>query len=219
MESTQTPSSERIKVRRLPARGVYDRDAVYAIVDEALYCHVGFVDDGQPFVMPTIHVRVGDLLYFHGSRQSRMLKLLCEGVPACVTMTLLDGLVLARSAFHHSMNYRSAVILGTAREVTDATEKWSALEALVEQVVRGRWTDSRQPNDKEMAATAVVSLNISECSAKVRNGAPKDDEDDYALPVWAGVLPLTLSPGEPIADPLLMSGIAVPEYIRNYRRI
>lgn len=218
MENTQTPSSERIKVRRLPARGVYDRDAVYAIVDEALYCHVGFVDDGQPFVMPTIHVRVGDQLYFHGSRQSRMLKLLCEGVPACVTMTLLDGLVLARSAFHHSMNYRSAVILGTAREVIDDAEKWSALEALVEHVVRGRWNDSRQPNEKEMAVTAVVSLNISECSAKVRTGPPKDDEDDYDLPIWSGVLPLVITPGEPVVDPRLKSGIAMPDYIRAYRR-
>jgi nitroimidazol reductase NimA-like FMN-containing flavoprotein (pyridoxamine 5'-phosphate oxidase superfamily) len=210
--------TSRTTLRRLPARGRFDRETVYAILDEALICHVGFVTDGQPFVIPTIHARVEDRLYVHGSAASRMLKTLEGGVPVCVTATLLDGLVLARSAFHHSMNYRSAVVLGRAEAVTDPKEKSEALEAVVEHVARGRWAEAREPNAKEMAGTLVMRLPIEEASAKVRTGPPLDDEEDYALPVWAGVLPLALVPGEPIADPRLPAGRPVSPSAAAYRR-
>ena len=208
--------TERTTVRRLPKRGVYDAATIHSILDEALLCHVGFVADGQPVVIPTIHVRIGETLYFHGSQASRMLRNLREGVPACVTVTLLDGLVLARSAFHHSMNYRSAVIFGTAREVIDDDEKRRVLDALVEHVVRGRSAEARPANEKELRGTMVLSLPIAEASAKIRTGGPVDDEEDYALPIWAGVLPLALTPGEPIAD--LGVTAAIPDYLRGYRR-
>ena len=208
--------TDRTTVRRLPARGVYDRDTVNAILDEALLCHVGFVVDGAPVVIPTIHTRVGDTVYFHGSAASRMLRTLREGVDACVTVTILDGLVIARSAFHHSMNYRSAVILGTAREVTDADEKRRALDALVEHVVRGRSADARPANEKELRATMVLALPITEASAKIRTGPPVDDEEDYALPIWAGVLPLTVTPGVPVVDERV--SVDVPAYVREYSR-
>jgi uncharacterized protein len=213
MTILQTP---RTTVRRLPKRGVYDAATVHAILDEALICHVGFVVDGDPVVIPTIHTRVGETLYFHGSAASRMLRTLRDGVTACVTATILDGLVLARSAFHHSMNYRSAVVFGLAREVTSDDEKRLALEALVEHVVRGRSAESRPPNEKEMRATLVLALPITEASAKIRMGGPVDDEEDYALPVWAGVLPLTLTPGVPVPD----AGVVgeVPAYLLEYRR-
>ncbi|HEV7919302.1 MAG TPA: pyridoxamine 5'-phosphate oxidase family protein, partial [Thermoanaerobaculia bacterium] len=177
--------TERTTVRRLPKRGLYDRQTIHAIIDEALICHVGFVVEGAPVVIPTIHTRVGDTLYFHGSAASRMLRSLRGGVEACVTVTLLDGLVLARSAFHHSMNYRSAVVFGTAREVTDAAEKLQVLHALVEHVAAGRSADARPPNDKELRQTLVLALPIEEASAKVRTGGPVDDDEDYALPIWA----------------------------------
>jgi len=209
--------SSRTTVRRLPERGVYGRESINAILDEALICHVGFVDGGQPFVIPTIHVRLGDQLYLHGSRASRMLKCLSTGIPACVTVTLLDGIVVARSAFHSSMNYRSVVVLGAAREVTDATEKWTALERLVEHVIPGRWSDLRQPTENEMNATTVVAMAISEASAKVRAGPPKDDEDDYALSFWAGLIPVSLKSGQPQPDPKLPATIPVPNYVREYR--
>jgi nitroimidazol reductase NimA-like FMN-containing flavoprotein (pyridoxamine 5'-phosphate oxidase superfamily) len=196
-DSLQTP---RTTVRRLAARGVYDRDAIYAILDEALICHVGLVVDGQPVVIPTIHVRVGDTLYFHGAGASRMLRTLRGGVDACVTVTLLDGLVLARSAFHHSMNYRSVVVLGKGREVADREEKLRALDALVEHVVPGRAAIVRPPNELEIKQTLVVALPLSEASAKVRTGPPVDDEADYALDVWAGVVPVALVKGEPVKD-------------------
>lgn len=218
MNEPTPPVSARIKVRRLPQRGVYDRESIHSILDEGLTCHVGFVDAGQPFVIPTIHARVGDLVYLHGSRQSRMLQVLATGAPACVTVTLLDALVLARSVFHHSMNYRSVVILGSGREVTDPTEKWDALEALVEHVVPGRWAEARQPSDNEMAATTVVAFPLDESSAKVRTGPPKDDEEDYVMSIWAGLLPLPIVPGGPVPDPRLPVGIAVPSYIKKYRR-
>ena len=215
MSALQT---ERTTVRRLPKRGAYDRDTITAIVDEALICHVGFVAGGQPMVIPTIHARIGDTLYFHGSVASRMLRSLREGVDACVTVTILDGLVLARSAFHHSMNYRSAVVLGKAREVVDRAEKARALTALVEHVVRGRSADARGPNEAEMKATLVLSMELSEASAKIRTGGPVDDEEDYALPIWAGVLPLQLTPGEPVADERVAESLAVPPYLRDYTR-
>lgn len=196
-DSLQTP---RTTVRRLAARGVYDRDTIYAILDEALLCHVGFVVDGQPVVIPTIHVRIGDTLYFHGSAASRMLRTLRGGVDACVTVTLLDGLVLARSAFHHSMNYRSVVVMGKGREVVDREKKLRALDALVEHVVPGRAAVVRAPNSMEIKQTLVIALPLAEASAKVRTGPPLDEEADYALDVWAGVIPMTLVKDEPIRD-------------------
>jgi nitroimidazol reductase NimA-like FMN-containing flavoprotein (pyridoxamine 5'-phosphate oxidase superfamily) len=207
--------TERTRVRRLPKRGQYDAATIHAILDEALICHVGFVVDGAPVVIPTIHWRDGDTLYFHGSAASRMLRSLKNGVEACVTVTLLDGLVLARSAFHHSMNYRSVVVFGTAREVVE-DEKVRALDALVEHVIRGRSKEIRQPNDKELRQTLVLAMPLEEASAKIRTGGPVDDDEDYALPMWAGVLPLTLTPGEPIAD----TGVTadVPEYVKAYVR-
>lgn len=208
----------RSKVRRLPARGSYDREVIYAILDEALVCHVGFVDDGQPVVIPTIHVRIGDRIYFHGSNASRMLTLLREGVPACVTVTLLDGLVLARSAFHHSMNYRSVVIFGRAEETKGREQKVEVFERLVEHVVPGRWADARRPSEEEIKATMLVSLPISEASAKIRCGPAKDDEQDYTLPIWAGVIPLELRAATPLADERLASSIPAPEYVTAYRR-
>lgn len=209
------PVTERTKVRRLPKRGAYDRETIHAILDEALTCHVGFVVDTAPVVIPTIHWRDGDTLYVHGSAASRMLRRLNEGVEACVTVTLLDGLVLARSAFHHSMNYRSVVVFGRAREVT-GEEKVRALEALVEHVVRGRSSEVRPPNEAELRGTTVLALPLDEASAKIRTGGPVDDEEDYALPVWAGVVPVRLTYGDPIPD----TGVTadVPGYVTNARR-
>ncbi|MBP7963442.1 MAG: pyridoxamine 5'-phosphate oxidase family protein [Caldilineaceae bacterium] len=204
------------QVRRLPKRADYDRETVQAIVDASAICHVGFVVEGRPFVVPTIHARIGEVVYFHGAPASRMLKTIRDGASLCITVTHLDGLVLARSAFHHSMNYRSAMLFGIGRLVDDETEKWDALHAITEAVMPGRWEDARQPNPKEMAATLVVAMPIEYASAKVRTGPPGDDEEDYALPVWAGVLPLALTPQAPIDDPLLSPGIPVPAYILNF---
>jgi len=208
----------RTTLRRLPARGHFDRATVNAILDEALVCHVGFVSEGQPFVIPTIHARVGDQVFVHGSAASRMLKTLQGGVPVCLTATLVDGLVLARSAFHHSMNYRSVVVLGDAEAVTDDGEKWDALHAIVEHVAPGRWGEVREPNAKELAGTLVLRLPIEEASAKVRTGPPLDDEEDYALECWAGVLPLRLTPGTPVPDPRMPEGRALPPSVVGYAR-
>ncbi len=210
--------TDRTTVRRLPKRANYDLDTIRAIVDEALICHVAFVVDGAPVVIPTIHTRIADRLLFHGSAASRMLRSLRDGVQACVCVTLLDGLVLARSAFHHSMNYRSVVVFGTATEVSDRQEKIRVLEALVEHVVPGRSGQVRSPSEAELKQTLVLSLPIAEASAKIRTGGPVDDEEDYALPVWAGVLPLRLTPQEPVAGERLMDGLDVPEYVRRYSR-
>lgn len=215
-DSRTSSPTPRTTVKRLPARGLYDREAIYAILDEALTCHVGFVDEGQPFVIPTIHVRHDHRLILHGSRRSRLLIRLAEGAPACVTVTLLDGLVLARSAFHHSMNYRSVVLLGQATEITDRDEKRTALYQLVERIVPGRSKDSRGPSEAELQATAVVTFPLDEMSAKVRVGPPKDEEADYDLPHWAGVIPLSLTPGDPIPDPRLRAGIPAPDYAKAY---
>ncbi|HLJ60023.1 MAG TPA: pyridoxamine 5'-phosphate oxidase family protein [bacterium] len=212
-----TPTTGRTKVRRHPERGRYDRAAIDAILDEALMCHVGFVVEGQPYVIPTIHARLGDRVYLHGSAASRMLGTLGGGVPACLTVTLLDGLVLARSGFNHSMNYRSVVVLGTATEVTDEAEKLAGLEAIVEHVVPGRWADARLPTETEMRSTRVLRMPLDEASAKIRTGPPKDDADDLGLDVWAGVIPLRLVPGVPIPDPALAAGVAEPAYVRSYR--
>jgi hypothetical protein len=210
--------TQRTRVRRLPKRAAYDRATIYAILDEALVCHLGFVHADQPFVIPTLHARVGDHLYVHGSAASRMLGTLAQGISACITVTLIDGLVLARSAFHHSVNYRSVVLLGTACAVVDPDEKVAALHAFTEQVVRGRWADVRPPTPQEVKATSVLCLPLEEASAKVRTGPPVDDEEDYALDVWAGVLPLRLQALEPEPDPRLTPGIVPPEYVSAYHR-
>ena len=209
-------STERTKVKRLPNRGAYDRETIYAILDEAFICHVGFVVNDQPYVIPTGYARVGDDLYIHGSSASRMLRSLSEGVDVCVTVTLVDGLVLARSAFHHSINYRSVVVLGKAELVEDRDEKERALEAFTEHVIPGRWPEIRWPNELELKATAVLKLPIEEASAKIRTGDPKDDEEDYAMNVWAGVLPFRQVPGDPIPDARLADGIEPPNYVSSY---
>ena len=208
----------RTQVKRLPKRGAYDRETVFKILDEAFVCHVGFVVDGQPYVIPTNYGRTGETLYLHGSAASRMLRTLSEGIPVCVTVTLVDGLVLARSAFHHSANYRSVVILGTARLVGEPTEKMAALRLFTEHIMKGRWDQIRQPNEQELKGTTVLALPIAEVSAKVRTGGPVDDEEDYELPIWAGVLPLPVVPAAPIADARLKPGIPIPENVTRYSR-
>jgi nitroimidazol reductase NimA-like FMN-containing flavoprotein (pyridoxamine 5'-phosphate oxidase superfamily) len=215
--STFTPTA-RTQVKRLPKRAAYDRDTVFQILDEAFVCHVGFVADGQPFVIPTNFGRSGETIYLHGSAASRMLRTLGEGVPVCVTVTLTDGLVLARSAFHHSVNYRSVVVLGTARLVEDASEKMEALRLFTEHIMKGRWEEIRWPTEQELKATTVLALPLLEVSAKVRTGGPIDDEEDYSLPVWAGVLPLPVMPALPIADARMKAGTEVPPYMKGYRR-
>ena len=204
--------TDRTKLRRAPKRGQYDRAVIDAILDEAPVCHLGLVDDGQPIVVPTIHARVGDELLLHGSAAGRAMRALAAGAPVCVTVTLLDGLVLARSAFHHSMNFRSVVLLGTARIVEGSEEKTRALEAFTEKLVPGRWDEVRWPTDKELKGTRVLALPITEGSAKIRTGPPVDDEPDYDLPVWAGVVPLSTVAGEPIPD----SDGPIPEHVRAY---
>jgi nitroimidazol reductase NimA-like FMN-containing flavoprotein (pyridoxamine 5'-phosphate oxidase superfamily) len=199
-------------------RGVYERAAAYKILDEGFICHVGFVVDGQPFVIPTAYGRSGDNLYIHGSAASRMLRNIDKGVPVCITVTLLDGLVLARSIFNHSMNYRSVVVLGTAVAVRDEPEKLEALRLLSEHILPGRWAESRLPNEKELKQTLVMRLPIEEFSAKVRQGPAIDDEEDLSFPTWAGVIPLTVAAGEPIDDELLKRDTPVPEYAREYSR-
>lgn len=212
------PPSARTRVQRLPNRGAYDRDTIYAILDEGLYCHVGFVTDGQPYVLPTTHVRMEDRLYLHGAAANRMLGALREGVSVCVTVTLVDALVLARSAFKHSMNYRSVVVLGQAEAVTEAEEKCRVLKALVEHVMPGRSAEVRGPNDKELAATLVLTLPLREASAKIRRGPPVDDPLDYGLSVWAGELPLRLRALPPVRDPKLPEAIKTPPHLQDYRR-
>jgi uncharacterized protein len=210
--------TQRTQVKRLPKRGRYDRETVDQILDSAFVCHVGFSVDGQPYVIPTNFGRSEDTLYLHGSSASRMLKTLSAGVPVCVTVTHVDGLVLARSAFHHSVNYRSVVILGMARLVEDPAEKMEALRIFTNHVMKGRWEDIRWPNEQEMKATTVLAVPLEEVSAKVRTGGPVDDEEDYAMPVWAGVLPLETVTKEPIPDELRKNDPPVPEYMKNYWR-
>ncbi|HTQ67631.1 MAG TPA: pyridoxamine 5'-phosphate oxidase family protein [Solirubrobacteraceae bacterium] len=214
-----TAPSERVRLRRKRERGHYERDVIESILDEALIAHLGITgEEGQPFVVPTLHARSGDFVYCHGSLGSRTLKALAAGAPACLTVSLIDGLVLARSAMHHSANYRSVMLLGQARPLSDPQEKRRALEAIVEHIVPGRWTEVREPTDKELAATAVVSFPIEEASAKIRTGGPIDDEPDLELPVWAGVLPLVSAVGEPQPDALLDPAISLPSYLSPYRR-
>jgi nitroimidazol reductase NimA-like FMN-containing flavoprotein (pyridoxamine 5'-phosphate oxidase superfamily) len=214
----QYAPTARTALRRLPERGVYDRAAVHAILDEGFICHVGFAVAGQPYVVPTGYARVGETLYLHGSSGSRLGLLSRPAVDVCVTVTLLDGLVLARSAFHHSFNYRSVMVLGRTRLVTDPLEKERALRALVEHIAPGRSEAVRGATHKELAATAVLAVALDEVSAKVRTGPPKDDEEDYGLPVWAGVLPFALVPGAPLPDAHLDPAIPLPAHVANWRR-
>lgn len=215
---TDFTPTERTQIRRLPKRGAYDRQTVYRILDEGLVCHIGFVADGKPVVIPTGYGRQGDTLYIHGSTASRMFRALGKGAEVSVTVTLLDGLVLARSAFHHSMNYRSVVIFGRASVVDDPALKVEALRVFTEHIAPGRWAEIRQPNEKELQATTVLALPLEEVSAKLRTGPPLDDEEDYVLPVWAGVLPLKTTTGQPLPDDRLPPASQVPEYVLRYRR-
>ena len=214
----EPPPSERTKVRRLPDRGVYDRDVIEGILDEALYCHVAVVVDDAPRVVPTIHARDGDTLYIHGSNASRTLRALKEGSEACIVVTLLDGLVLARSGFNSSMNYRSVVVYGRMREVTDPAEKERAQRVLVDHVIPGRSADVRLPTERELRQTTIMAIGLDEVSAKVRSGPPKDEEDDYALPIWAGVVPVRTVAGDPEPDPKLDLAIPAPPYVRGLPR-
>ena len=217
MSSSSAPTP-RTRVVREPERAVYDRDVVNRILDEGFLCHVGFVVDGQPFVIPTSYGRHEDVLYIHGSAASRMLRNVSGGIPVCVTVTLLDGLVLARSIFNHSMNYRSVVVLGTGTAIEDPVEKLAALRLLAEHIVPGRWEEARRPNEKELKATTVIRVPIREFSAKVREGPVIDDEEDYAFPVWAGVLPLKVVTGDPVRDSRALEEIDVPGYLKSYSR-
>lgn len=212
---TQT---ERTRLRRLPKRGAFDRETVNSILDEAFICHIGFTVDGQPYVIPTAFGRVDDVLYIHGSSASRMLRTLSKGVEMCFTATLIDALVLARSAFHHSINYRSVVVLGKATLVEENEEKNLALESITNHIVPGRWDDVRWPTELELKATSVLKLRIEEASAKVRTGPPIDDEEDYAMNIWAGILPIELKTGDPIDDDRLDNGSLPPDNITNYTR-
>jgi nitroimidazol reductase NimA-like FMN-containing flavoprotein (pyridoxamine 5'-phosphate oxidase superfamily) len=215
---SQFTPTDRTQVKRLPKRGNYDRETVYSILDTAFVCHVGFSVGDQPFVIPTNYGRSGDTLYLHGSAASRMLNTLSDGVPVCVTVTHVDGLVLARSAFHHSVNYRSVVILGKAQLVEERAEKMEALRIFTEHVMKGRWNDVRIPTEQELKATTVLSVVLEEVSAKVRTGGPIDDEPDYALPVWAGVLPLETVAKTPLPDAQRKNDPPIPEYLKNYKR-
>lgn len=208
------PQTDKTSITRLPKRGVYDKDVVYAILDEALFCTLAFVRDNQPFQIPTGFCRVGNKLYFHGSVGSTYMRELAgEGNPVCICATLIDGLVLARSAFHHSVNYRSVVVFGVAEKVTDEKEQYHALEAFTNKMQPGRWDDVRKPTSGEWKATMVLSVDIGEASAKVRTGPPKDDEVDYVSDIWAGVVPLQIKRQPPVPDPLLKEGVAVPGYL------
>lgn len=210
--------TEKTKLKRLPKRGHFERETINQILDEAFICHVGFVANNQPFVIPTAYARDGENLIIHGSAASRMMRNLSEGIDICVTVTLIDGLVLARSAFHHSMNYRSVVVLGKATIVSEEQEKFEALRLFTEHLIPNRWDEIREPNSKELKGTTVLRLPITEASAKIRTGNPVDDEEDYELDVWAGVIPLHLQAGKAIDDDRLKNGIAQPQSVQNYKR-
>lgn len=212
------PITDRTRLVREAQRAVYDREAIYKILDEGFVCHIGFVIDGEPFVIPTMYARIGDAIYFHGSVASRMLRCLSAGAPVCITVTLTDGFVLARSVFNHSMNYRSVVALGHATLIDDPTEKLRALQSFTEKVIPGRWNDARQPNERELKATSILKLPLTEVSAKVRTGPVEDDADDYALPVWAGAIPLRLVADAPIRDDRCDPSIPAPAYAAHYKR-
>ncbi len=213
-----TLQTDRTRVRRIPNRGAYDRATIHSILDAGFLCHLGFVVEEQPFVIPTLYGRDGDTLYVHGSAASRMQRAIATGVPVCVTVTLVDGLVLARSAFHHSMNYRSVVVLGQALSLTDRDAKLHALRTISEHLIPGRWDDVRPPNEQELMATTVLGIPIVEASAKVRLGAPGDDDADYALPIWAGVVPVRMTAETPVDDDRLLPGVTTPGYATDYNR-
>jgi nitroimidazol reductase NimA-like FMN-containing flavoprotein (pyridoxamine 5'-phosphate oxidase superfamily) len=216
MSPATAAPSPRTRVRRQPKRGDYDRATIDAVLDEGLVAHLGFVHDGDPYVIPTLHARVGDEVLLHGSTASRMFRALAAGAPLCLTVTLIDGLVLARSAFHHSMNYRSVVLFGSARAVEGPEEKSAALQAFTDKLVPGRWESVRHPTRQELKGTKVLALPIDEASAKLRTGPPGDDDEDYARDTWAGVVPLRLTPGAPLPDPLLDPAIGLPDHVRAY---
>ena len=219
MARSSAAPSARTRVKRVHERAVYDRARIDEILDAALICHLGFERDGQPYVIPTLHARIGDLVYVHGSAASRTLRALGEGIPACVTVTLVDGIVLARSVFEHSMNYRSVVVLGTATPVVDPDEKYAVLEAFTEKLLPGRWAEARPPTPTELKATSVLRMSLEEASAKIRDGGPEDgDTPDADLDVWAGYLPLAVTALDPVPDPALRPGIPVPPALRPYRR-
>ncbi len=213
-----TSPTERTRVVRESHRGAYDRETIDKILDEGYVCHVGFSVEGQPYVIPTLYARIGEAIYFHGSAASRMLRNASAEIPMCITVTLTDGFVLARSVFNHSMNYRSVVALGKASLVDAAEEKLEALRAFTEKIIPGRWNDARRPNEKELKATSILRLPLTEVSAKIRSGPAEDDAADYALPVWAGVIPLSLTPGAPIRDERCDPSIPTPDYAAQYRR-
>ena len=215
---TEFPQTAQNRVRRMPTRGAYDKATIYPIVDEALICHVGLIEAEQPVVIPTLHARDGDQILLHGATTSRLLRYAATGAPLCITVTLVDGLVLARSIFHHSINYRSAVLFGCGVLIEDEAAKLAALARFTEKLIPGRWDDARMPNAVELKATAVVAVTIESASAKIRTGPPKDDEEDYALSVWAGVLPLHQSVGDLQPDERLDPAIGMPAYLRDYRR-
>ena len=212
------PQTPRTTLKRLPQRGHYDRELINPILDEGFICHVGFAVDGQPFVIPTGYARVGDSLVIHGSQASRLLRTLGQGIEVCVTVTLVDGLVLARSAFNHSMNYRSVVVFGRATVIDDPAEKFAVLLALSEHMIPGRWDDVREPTERELQQTTVLLLPFTEASAKVRTGPPLDDEEDYDLPIWAGLIPLQMVANAPVSDSRLKDSVEMPAYARNYQR-
>lgn len=210
--------TDKNRIKRLPKRGQYDRESIYCILDKALICHVGFVESGQPYVIPINFARMEDTIVLHGAKAGRLLKHIAAGHPVCVEATIVDGLVLARSVFHHSVNYRSVVLFGRGRTIVEEQEKLAALKAITDHLIPGRWQETRPPNRKELNATSVVSIEIDEASAKVRMGPPVDDQQDYALPVWAGVLPLREAVLTPVRDELLPENIPLPEYIVGYSR-
>lgn len=212
------PPSDRTEVKRLAERGVYDRAEIDAILDEALICHLALIHEGRPIAVPTIHARVGDTLYVHGSPASRVLRAMKSGAEICVTAAIVDGLVVARTPFHNSMNYRSVVAYGMPRFVDDPGEKLAALEAVTEHVLPGRWADSRPPNDKEIKGTVILAITLDEASAKVRSGGPKDEAEDYLLPIWAGVVPVRTAFGDPVVDEESQVDVDVPAYVSPYRR-
>jgi uncharacterized protein len=212
------PVTDRTRIVREPVRAVYDRATIYAVLDEGIVCHVGFSVDEQPFVIPTMYARVGDDLYFHGSAASRTLRGAAGGLPVCITVTLADGLVLARSVFNHSMNYRSVVALGKATLIDDPALKLRALQAFTEKILPGRWEDARQPNEQELKATSILKLPLNEVSAKIRTGDVEDDAADYALPVWAGIIPFRVVADAPIRDERCDATIPTPAYAANYRK-
>jgi nitroimidazol reductase NimA-like FMN-containing flavoprotein (pyridoxamine 5'-phosphate oxidase superfamily) len=216
--SGQITQTNRTKLKRIPKRGNFERETIYKILDEAFICHVGFSVNNQPFVIPTSFARAGDRLIIHGSAASRMMRSLSDEIEVCVTVTLVDGLVLARSAFHHSMNYRSVIVFGKAKIIEDESEKYEALKAFTEHIVPNRWMEVRPPTKNELKGTTVLSLPLTEASAKIRTGGPVDDEEDYELDVWAGVLPLTMKTGAPVNDERLKDGIEVPPNVLNYNR-